>query len=117
MGKHHIDIFLERETKLLQQIQDYFEELIDGEYECFKAFKAPDGSYYLNLSIGVLHIARICINITINEVYEKASKIQHETLEEIIEQYLRERLAEEISYIFEHMDDPDPEDDTMQDNS
>ena len=30
MVKYHIDLFIERETKLLQEIKDYFENLIQG---------------------------------------------------------------------------------------
>lgn len=53
MVKHHIDLFIERETKLLQEIKDYFENLIQGKYEHFSIRKLKTGECFLILNLNL----------------------------------------------------------------
>lgn len=115
MNKHHLDSFIERETKLIEDIEDYLEDLVKGEYEHFSTEKLKNKEYSLDfefgtgLEVSTAIIHSIDIIVTAIEIYEKALKMRYDSLEEIIEAYISERLVEEIKEIIREAAEDIPE--------
>lgn len=111
MEKHPIDLFIEIETKLLREIQEYLDCLAEGNFEHFSVTKFDRDNYnfgfeltdVIKLKSADLHSISILLNVI--EIYEKASKMNYHSLEEVIEQYIREQIVEEIKYICNNAED------------
>ena len=113
--KHHLDLFVENEIKLICDIQKYLDYLSQGEFENFEVGKLDKDNYsfgfdilnYLKLETVSIHSIGCLLNVI--EIYEKASKVKWDSLEELIELYVREQLVEEIKFIIEYSQKDIPE--------
>jgi len=95
MVKHPIDLLIEKENKLLQDIEDYLEELVQGKYEHFKVEKFPEDSYMIFVTINTIKLITGLL-VTVQEVYETATKVKWDTAEDVVLQYLRDRIEEDV---------------------
>ncbi len=105
--KHHLDLFVENEIKLICDIKKYLDYVSQGEFENFDVKKLDEDNYSFGFDIlNYLKLETVSINsigcmLNVIEIYEKSSKVKWNSLEELIELYLREQLVEEIKSIIE----------------
>lgn len=109
MEKHPIDMLIQKEDKLLQYIEDYLEGLVQGDYECFKAEKLSEGRYMIFVTINTIKLITGFL-VTMQEVYETATKMKWDTAEDVILQYLRDRIGEDVIAWFNGEFDEDKQD-------
>ncbi len=103
--KHHLDLFVENEIKLIRDIQNYLDELCQGEFQKFGVYKIDKDNYNFSFNIPdyikleAVKIQSIACLLNVIEIYEKAAAIKWSSLEELMEIYIREQLVEEIKVI------------------
>lgn len=102
-------------TKRIREIQDYFDNLVQEKYNHFTAVKLYNGDYLLNLvfesglKFVEANIYSIGFTVTVIDIYEITSKMQFDSLEVAIEQYIKEHLSDEIKYILKEANEPTQE--------
>lgn len=95
LEKHPIDSLIQKEDKLLRDIENYLESLVQGDYECFRAEKLLGGRYMISITLDSIRLITSYI-VTIQEVFETAAKTKWDTAEDVILQYLRDRIEEDV---------------------
>ena len=75
--------------------------------ECFFNFEFKSG-----LKFDEANIHSIGFTISVIDIYEKASKMQFDSLDIVVEQYIKECLLDEIKAILDEAAEPIPEEDS-----
>ena len=105
MKKHRLELLIEKEAKTLNEIRDYLDKLACRNLENLCVYKWGDSdNYNLSFEFEVMNIISIDFDVTIGEIYIKSTNMHYNSIEEVIEQYIRERLSEEVKWLLDDIE-------------
>jgi len=95
-----IDLIINNKIKLLRDIQDYLDKLVNEKHKYFEIEKSNNGIYWVGIDFEVemrnITISYIGFQFIIDEVYESAFLMPPAPIEDIVEKFIIERMYEEI---------------------